>query len=418
MRVLVIGAGLIGLTSAYALRQCGMHVTVVDRLAGPGLETSFANGGLLSPGMSDPWNVPGVWRALLSSIGRSDAALQLRIKALPSMVHWGIRFLRASSSATVGRSTLANLRLGLYSLQAMARLQARTCIEYQRGARGILKVFRLEQALEQAEQACRPLIDHGLLVRRLSNAETTALEPGLAPVSSQIAGSLHFPHDESGDAYVFCAALTRYLQNQGVEFRFNTTVSALSCRRGKVLNVRGDRELPDADVYVVAAGSYSAPLLRSCGLGVPVYPAKGYSVTFDVPASEPLLRIPVVDDFLHAGIVPLGSTLRVVGTAEFAGYDHSVHPARVQNLLSFLNRILPSARLDPEAGRPWCGLRPMSADGVPIIGDTPFSNLWINTGHGHLGWTLAMGSAHLLAALLSGDALPVEASAFALARFG
>jgi D-amino-acid dehydrogenase len=415
MKLLIIGGGLIGVTTAYFLRQHGHEVTVIDREEGPGRETSFANGALLTPSMPEPWNAPGCWRVLLSSLGRSNAAMQLRLRALPGLAGWGVTFLRHSRAALYERNVLSNLRLALYSLEVMQSVRQQTRIEYGHSASGSLRVFRDRTALEQASEVATRRLSECLSFRKLSRHETVELQPALAPIVNQLAGAIHYGIDETGDAYRFCVALADYARGQGVKFCFRTPVS-LEVRLGRVTAAVSEGKRFDADRYIVAAGSYSTPLLRRVGVHLPVRPVKGYSVTFDADQGRPSLSIPVIDDQLHAAVVPLEGALRVAGTAEFAGFDRTLNPDRVRNLLKLLRDVLPQAQIDPATARPWCGLRPMSADGVPIIGATPISNLWVNTGHGHLGWTMAAGSAQLLADLMSDSFPSIDAAPYELAR--
>jgi D-amino-acid dehydrogenase len=366
MRVLIIGGGLIGVTTAYFLSSRGHQITVIDREDSPGRDTSFANGGLLTASMAEPWNAPGCWRVLLASLGRSDAPLQLRMRALPAMAGWGVTFLRNSRADVFERNTLNNLRVAMYSLKVMKYLRLQTRIEYGRAARGALKVFRDQAALDHASVAANRLSSEGLRFRRLSAAETVELEPALAPIANQLAGAIHYGTDETGDAYRFCIALADHARQQGVQFRFRTEISSLEVRSGWVTAVMSERERFVADRYIVAAGSYSTPLLRHIGLRLPVRPAKGYSVTFDGHQERPSLSIPVIDDDLHAAVVPFEGAIRVAGTAEFAGYDRTMNLDRVRNLLVLLREVLPEAQFDPARGKPWCGLRPMSVDAVPI----------------------------------------------------
>jgi D-amino-acid dehydrogenase len=417
VKVLIIGGGLAGVTTAYFLRSRGYEVTVIERQESSGRETSFANGALLTPSMPEPWNSPGSWRRLLGSFTRSDAALQLRLRALPSLAGWGVRFLMNSKSDAFERNTLSNLRLALYSLGLMQALSRQTGIEYDRSATGILKVFRDAGALDRAVARADYLAREGLSFGKLSSSEVVATEPALAPIASKLAGGIHYNVDETGDAYRFCTALAEYARQQGVEFRFRTEVVSLKIRSGRVTAAVTRQERFAADHYVVTACSYSTPLLRTAGIHLPVRPAKGYSLTFDRPPPDAALRIPVVDDTLHAAVVRLGSVLRVAGTAEFAGYDLAISPVRVQCLLNLARQVLPQARLDPTTARPWCGLRAMSADGVPLIGRTPVSNLLVNTGHGHLGWTMAAGSAQLITNLLSNESPSLDPEAYNPQRF-
>jgi D-amino-acid dehydrogenase len=417
MKVLIIGSGLIGLTTAWFLRRNGHEVAVIDRAEGPGQETSFANGALLTPSMAEPWNAPGCWRVLLGSLGRSDAAMQLRLRALPAMAGWGLRFLSNSRAAIFERNTVSNSRLALYALEVLQSLRQQTAIEYGRTARGSLKIFREQASLDLASEALARTSAKGADFRTLSNRETAELEPALAPIADQLAGAIHYGADETGDAYRFCVALAEHAKQQGVDFRFGTEVTSLEVRSGRITAVVAGSERFEADRYVVAAGSYSTPLLRRVGVNLPVRPAKGYSVTFDDHQDRPSLGIPVIDDHWHAAVVPLAGAIRVAGTAEFAGFDLTLSQARIQNLLKLLREVLPRARIDLGTARPWCGLRPMSVDGVPIIGPTPISNLFVNTGHGHLGWTMAAGSGQLLADLVSGNVPSIDPAPYALTRF-
>jgi D-amino-acid dehydrogenase len=416
VNVIIIGGGLIGVTTAYFLRKHGHEVTVLDRQDGPAQETSFANGSLLTPSMPEPWNAPGCWRVLLNSLGRSDAPLQLRIEALPSLAGWGIDFLRNSRPARFKRSTIRNLNLALYSLKAMETLRRETRIEYGRGTRGTLRVFRDSAGMNRALMAADCLATEGLMFRHLSTQELVDLEPALSPIRDQLVGAIHYSSDESGDAHWFCVALLEYLRKQGVKFAGRTVASRFEVKSRSVTGVRTNDGNLSADQYVVSAGSYSGQLLRPLGLRLPVKPAKGYSVTFDPPVAGGTLSIPVVDDDVHAAVVPLGTSIRVAGTAEFAGFDLRLRPKRIANLVGLAQKILPHAGFEPTKARAWCGLRPMSADGVPLIGRTTIRNLWVSSGHGHLGWTLAAGSAQLLADLISGEPPSIDPAPYDLGR--
>jgi D-amino-acid dehydrogenase len=305
----------------------------------------------------------------------------------------------------------------LYALEVLQSLRQQTAIEYGRTARGSLKIFRDQASLDLASEALARTSAKGADFRTLSNRETAELEPALAPIADQLAGAIHYGADETGDAYRFCVALAEHAKQQGVDFRFGTEVTSLEVRSGRITAVVAGSERFEADRYVVAAGSYSTPLLRRVGVNLPVRPAKGYSVTFDDHQDRPSLGIPVIDDHWHAAVVPLAGAIRVAGTAEFAGFDLTLSQARIQNLLKLLREVLPRARIDLGTARPWCGLRPMSVDGVPIIGPTPISNLFVNTGHGHLGWTMAAGSGQLLADLVSGNVPSIDPAPYALTRF-
>lgn len=413
----MIGAGLIGVASAWFLRRAGHDVTVIDRQTGPAQEASFANGALLTPSMPEPWNSPGVWRVLLTSLGRSDAPMQLRWRALPGLMRWGASFLCHSSRAAFERSTLSNLRLALHSLEIMKTLRLETRIEYGFAARGTLRIFRDQKGFDAACMAARQWTTNGLNFRPLSAAEAIALEPALAPIRSELSGAVHYPSDELGNAHRFCKALADLGSQQGVEFRFRTEITSFEMRSGRIVAALSGNERLVGDHYVVAAGSYSTPLLRDVGIRLPVQPVKGYSVTFEDLREEASLRTPVLDDFFHAAVVPIDGFLRVAGTAEFAGYDPTIRSERVHNLMRLLHRVLPDRHFDLSTAKAWCGLRPMPPDGVPIIGPTSVPNASVNSGHGPLGWTLAAGSAQLLVDLMDGRSPSVDPASYSLKRF-
>lgn len=417
MKVIVIGSGLIGVTSAYFLTRRGHEVTVLERADGPARETSFANGAMLTPGMAEPWNSPGSWLTLLTSAFRADAALRIQPRALPSLAGWGLSFLRNSRASAVERNALSILRLALYSREAMQSLRDELDIVYGRAAHGSLSIFRSQAALDRACATAELRSQAGLRFRRLSNGQTAEIEPALAPIAKQLAGAIHYEADETGDAYRFCEALAERARKLGTRFQFGTEVSALEVESGRVVAVASPQGRFSADRYLVAAGSYSTPLLRQVGINLPVRPAKGYSVTFQDSRERPSLRLPIIDSQLHAVAVPLEGVVRLAGVAEFAGYDRRLNAARIRNLTRLLPSVLPQARVDLATAKPWCGLRPSSPDGVAIIGPTRIPNVWVNCGQGHLGWTTAAGSAKLITSLLSSDAPGIDPAPYALSRF-
>lgn len=417
MKALIIGSGLLGITSAYFLSRRGWEVTVLDRQDGPGQETSFANGSLLTPSMPEPWNAPGSWKVLLASFARSDSPLKLRLKALPNLGGWGTGFLRNSTAERYQRNTVKNLKLALHSIDVLGRLRQQIGIEYGCAMRGSLRVIRNPAALERALAWAEKLRPEGLTCRRLTPDEIVQMEPALAPIARQLAGGIHYPVDETGNAYKFCLSLADHARRGGVDFRFRTPVTGIEVRQGSVAAVLSGGSRFTADRYIVAAGSYSPLLLKELGLKVPVRPAKGYSITFDRPRLDPPFQQPVADDDFHAVVVPLENVIRVAGTAEFTGYDLALTESRIQNLVNLVQAVLPKGGFQRAQAKPWCGLRPMSVDGVPIIGPTPIGNLWLNTGHGPLGWTMAAGSGQLLADLMTGGSPAVDPGAYALARF-
>ncbi len=425
MHVIVIGAGLAGLTTAYYLQRDGAQVTVIDRAAGPGLETSFANGALLHPSLVEPWNSPGVFWQVLRWIGREDAPMLLRAKAIPGLLTWGPRFLRNSTPERFALNTQKNLRLAIYSLQLMQQIREQTPIRYEHQARGLIAVFRSEAMQRQMLHAAEALARHGLAFRPLDQAGLLSLEPALAPIAGQLVGGIHYPTDEGGDAHLFCRELTRVLEQGGARLRFGLSADSIHAQGRRISHIQCAGESLQADAYVLAAGSYSPLLARSAGLSLPIRPGKGYSITMPRGrAAQAAPRIGIIDADLHAVVVPVGEDrVRVAGTAELAGYDLSIRPQRIENLKRLLERMFPRFAEKMTSGDflPWTGLRPMCADGVPILGATRLDNLFLNTGHGHLGWTLAAASGRLVADSVvrraPSAAVAVDPADYSLQRF-
>jgi len=402
MRVLVIGCGLAGVTTAYFLRRNGAEVTVIDRAPAPARETSFANGSMITPSLADPWNAPGVVGQLMRSLGREDSAMLLRAGALPSLVGWGIRFLGHSRERSFLSSFLANVRLARYSQAVMHDLLQRDPLEFQYAPEGTVKVFGDDDAFRHGRQVASWLKQADIEHRVLEREALLALEPALAPAGERFVGGIHYPQDEVGNARLFCEGLERRAAHAGVRFRFSEMVLDVERKDRRISGVRTARERLTADAFVLAAGSWSWPLGRQFGVRVPVRPAKGYSLTVPTVVEGPRPRYAIVDESLHAAVVPLGAdTLRVAGTAEFAGFDMTLTRARLDNLRTLLSRIYPQLEVRDGSAQGWCGLRPMTVDGRPLIGRTGVTNLFLNTGHGALGWTLACGSGKALADLMT-----------------
>lgn len=422
MRVVVVGAGLIGAISAYHLARRGHEVTLLERRAAPALGASFANGGLLTPSMADPWNSPGVWRDLLGSIGRKDASMLLHASAVPALACWGLQFLANSSRARYEANVARNLRLAAYSVAGMAELRSLESLDYSADTRGTIKLYRSEQAFEAGLRKAQ-LQSGGLVtVQPMDAAGVIALEPGLGGIRKEIAGGLYFPQDESGDAHRFTTQICEAAGRYGTRLVCHAGILGVENDRRQVRGVQTVSGTIAADVVVLAAGAETPRLLRRCGPRLPIAPVKGYSVTCspsDVLATRPPLRLPVVDDALHAAVTPLGTSLRIAGTAEFAGTDESISPERLGNLKTLLRAILPDHADRLLAGKveSWAGLRPMCADGVPCIGAIGPTGLYVNAGHGHLGWTMADGSARLLADLIEGRTTHLDASDYSPRRF-
>jgi D-amino-acid dehydrogenase len=402
--VSVIGGGLAGVSVSYELVSRGYQTVLYESRDGIALETSYANGAMLTPSMADPWNAPGVHRHLAASLFDPRSAMKLRLKALPSLIGWGRQFLRHSTRARHEAATRACFLLGQHSMQRTRELRRSLSLEYDAASVGTLKVFTSTAGMQGPLALAGKLKTLGLEFEVLDGSKTVAAEPALAEIRGSIAGSIRFPDDETGDARQFCQQLSAAFVKAGGVLRTGARVDGVAIEKGAAVGVHVGGRLEHAHEVVIAAGNTSVALARKLGIALPIRPAKGYTVTFDASHLEGAPVIPIVDDARHTAIVPLGRRLRVVGTAEFAGNDLTIRPERIENLLAVLSELMPgiARQLPCSSALPWAGLRPMSADGLPFIGPAAIPGLHINAGHGHLGWTLASGSAHLLADLLEG----------------
>lgn len=412
MRVIVIGAGLLGTSTAYFLARRGHEVVVVDRAGAVARETSYANGGIIHASNAAPWNAPGVLGQMLGWIGRRDAPLVVRPSALPGLARWGLQFLRHSRRDRFERSLAANARLAVYSLEVLKRLREQTSLGYLAARTGCLAVFRNEAALSKAVHEASVLAGAGVRSETLDRRALAAREPTL---SGTFAGGLLYPDDESGDAHLFSENLAGLAREDGAEFRLGTTVTRLAGDRGGVSGVETAHGTLRGDAYVLAAGSYSPALAKPLGLRLPIYPVKGYSLTAPVTSPELAPETPIIDADRKIVAATLGDRLRVAGFAEFAGYDTRTDARRTGALRRGLEDLFPdlAAGLDPARIESWAGLRPTTADGRPLLGGTPVGNLFLATGTGHLGWTFAAGAGRAVADTVTGD--PPE---IALGEFG
>ncbi len=419
MRTVVIGAGLLGLTTAYFLRRHGAEVTVVDRQAGAGLETSFANGGMLHASQASPWNAPGVFWYALKTFGREDSALLIRPLALPRMLGWSWSFFRNARPDKFYSSLEKNTRLADYSLAVLNEHYAALGMSFDRADRGTLKIYRTDQELEEAMDLAVRCAKWGVRYVALSPTEISTLEPALQPIESALSGGVHFPDDVSGDAHKFCSELKHRCGEDGVAFMLGSEVSKLSVSDGRIEAVVANGESLPADNCVIAAGSYSTRLAASAGVKIPVQPVKGYSITVPMSGWTSQPAIPVIDDHYHAAVTPLGDRLRVAGTAEFAGFNTKLTPSRIENLYALIRHVYPQGAdsIDRTDSAHWTGLRPMSPDGVGVMGETPVRGLFVNTGHGHLGWTMAPGAGKLVADRIATGRSEIDLSGYSLARY-
>ena len=406
MRILVLGAGVVGTASAWYLRAAGHEVTVVDRQSAAGLETSFANGGQISVSHAEPWANPHVLPRLIKWLGRDDAPLRWRWRADMAQWLWGLRFLRECLPGRTEANIAAIVRLALYSRQQLQHLRQQLNLEYDQLQRGILHIYTNPEELDRAVEAGRIMARYGLERQVLDAAGCLAIEPALQACAEQLLGGDYTASDESGDAHRFTQALAAQAADAGVDFLFETKIERIATAGGRIAGIVANNAttgpaLLTADAYVMALGSYSPQLLQQVGLHLPVYPAKGYSATLNLAEGALAPTVSLTDDEYKLVFSRLGQRLRIAGTAEFNGYNLELDPIRCQALMQRTRQLFPQLAI---VGEPqfWCGLRPATPSNVPFIGRSRLPNLWLNTGHGTLGWTMACGSAAALADLMDG----------------
>jgi len=407
VRVLVLGAGVIGATTAYVLARDGHAVTLVDRRPGPGLETSYANGGQISASHAEPWAGPNTPVKMLQWLGRDDAPLQIRLGRWdPALWTWGLRFLANCPAGPQVRNMERLVHLALYSRRRLAALRTELNLEYDARTEGILHIYRDRRALEQARRAADIMTAAGLDRFPISVEQAVAREPALAHVAPTLVGAFDSPGDESGDAHVFTRAMVAHAERLGARALYETTITRLERGRGRARDriraVHTDQGRLEADAVVLALGSFSPQMARGLGLRLPVYPAKGYSITLDTRGHDGAPTVSIIDDEHKMVFSRLGDRLRCAGTAALEGWDQSMRPARVALTLRHARALFPRGG-NYDDPHPWCGLRPTTPGSVPLLGRAPgFDNLLLNTGHGTLGWTLACGSAQVIADVLAG----------------
>ena len=416
MKIAVLGGGVIGVTTAYYLAREGHQVTVVDRQPSVALETSFANAGEISPGYASPWAAPGVPAKAIGWLLAQHAPLILRLRPDATMVGWLVAMLRNCTAARYAINKDRMVRLAEYSRDALIALRGAERIDYDGRALGTLQVFTKPKQLDGVAKDVAVLAKGGVPYEVLDPAGCVVAEPGLAGALDKIVGGLRLPNDETGDCFLFTSALAAICQDMGVAFRLDTTISAIEAKGGQVSAVRTDKGPIEADRYVVALGSFSRALVAPLGLRLPVYPVKGYSIT--VPIVEPA-RAPVstlMHETYKIAITRLGDRIRVGGMAEISGYTTDRPDVRRATLIHALEDFFPGAG-DHSNVPLWSGLRPMTPDGPPIVGATGLANLFLNTGHGTLGWTMACGSGRLLADLMSGKPPEIAFHDLSLERY-
>ncbi|HLT98591.1 MAG TPA: D-amino acid dehydrogenase [Burkholderiaceae bacterium] len=406
MKIAVLGSGIIGVSTAWWLKQAGHDVVVVDRQQGAALETTRANGAQISVSYAEPWANPQAPLKLLKWLLRDDAPLLFRLQPDFRQWLWGLQFLSECRPARVTRNVTALVAMAEYSRRTLQEMRRELGIEYFHQERGILNFYRNTQEFEASQKLAEIMRDHGVDRRIVSTDEIIEIEPALAPMRHLIMGGDYTPEDESGDAFVFTQALARRAAEAGVEFRYGHQLSRLvaiggSVHAAEIIGPDGSYESLRADAYVAALGSYTPHFVSPLGVRCPVYPAKGYSATFNIRDESSAPLVSLTDSQNKVVYSRLGHQLRMAGTAELGGYSRALNTARCEQMLRLARELFPSV-LDFDNVRFWSGLRPATPSNVPLIGRTKVSNLYLNTGHGTLGWTMGVGSGKALADLIGG----------------
>lgn len=415
MKITILGAGVIGVTSAYYLAKAGHEVTVLDRQAGPALETSFANAGEVSFGYCSPWAAPGIPQKALKWIFMEHAPLILRPKLNGPMLSWMLQMLRNCTAERYALNKSRMLRLADYSRLALAEVRAETNIDYDQRMQGTLQLFRTQAQLDASAKDVKALAADGIPFEVLDPAGCIRVEPALAHVREKIVGGLLTPKDETGDCFKFTNLLAEKAVSLGVRFVWGVNIKALDIEGGEVRGVFTDSGLISSNAVVVAMGSYSPLLVKPHGIRLPVYPVKGYSLTIPIVDENRAPESTVMDETYKIAITRLGDRIRVGGMAEISGYTNDLGEARRRTLEHSVTDLFPGG--DVSKANFWSGLRPMTPDGTPVIGTTKVRNLFLNTGHGTLGWTMSCGSAKLLADIVSGKKADIETKDLAAARY-
>ena len=416
MKIAILGSGVIGTTTAYMLAKSGHQVTVLDRQPGPALETSYGNAGEVSPGYSAPWAAPGLVLKAVKWLFMQHRPLVIWPKPDPAMIRWGLHMLTQCTHRAYERNKSRMVRLSEYSRDCLQELREETGIQYDQRMRGTLQLFRTQKQLDSTGADIEVLKRFGVPWEVLDEAGCVVHEPALARVRGKFVGGLRLPGDETGDCFKFTNEMHKLAQAQGVEFRFETEIRGLRRANGDIESVETDAGSVSADRYVLALGSYSPLLLRPLDIDVPIYPVKGYSITVPITDSSGAPESTVMDETHKVAVTRLGDRIRVGGTAELVGYNLKLRDPRRLTLEHVVTDLFPHGG-DVSRASFWTGLRPMTPDGTPVIGPTRYPKLWLSCGHGTLGWTMAAGSARLLADWISGKPPAIDTEGLTLERY-
>lgn len=417
MRIIVLGAGVIGTTTAYYLAKAGHQVEVFERQSEVAQETSFANAGQLSFGYSSPWAAPGIPLKAIQWLFQRHSPLALKLTFNPDQYFWMLKLLWNCRQKPYLINKERMLRLAEYSRHCIDQLRAEASLEYEGRQLGTTQLLRTQRQLKGTATDARVLEKLGVAHQVLNGDDVFNAEPALANAKVKLAGGVHFPNDQTGDCRLFTQALADKAKTLGVRFHFNKNIGRLEAKQSEITGVWIEGELHQADQYVVALGSFSHPFLKSLNMRLPVYPFKGYSITADITNEEKAPRSTVLDEGYKVAITRLGERVRVGGMAEIVGYDLRLKSSRKETLAMVANQLYPQAA-NYKQTELWSGLRPATPDSTPIVGGSDYNNLWLNTGHGTLGWTMACGSGQLLADLISGKSPEIQAEDLSLQRYG
>lgn len=415
MQVVVLGSGVVGVASAWYLRQAGHDVTVIDRQPGPAQETSAGNAGQISPGYAAPWAAPGVPLKAIKWMFQRHAPLAISLDGTSSQLKWMWQMLRNCDSRHYAENKGRMVRLAEYSRDCLKLLRETTGIQYEGRQGGTLQLFRTEAQYENATRDIAVLQDAGVPYQLLEAARLAEVEPALAEVAHKLTGGLRLPNDETGDCQLFTRQLANMAAQAGVVFRFNTPVDRLLYEGDKIYGVKCGEEVVKADAYVMAFGSWSTGLLKGI-VDIPVYPLKGYSLTIPIVNEDGAPVSTILDETYKIAITRFDKRIRVGGMAEIVGFNTELLQPRRETLEMVVRDLFPRGGRVEDATF-WTGLRPMTPDGTPVVGRTPYKNLWLNTGHGTLGWTMACGSGQLLSDLMSGKTPAIAADDLSVARY-
>ncbi|MCG7497411.1 D-amino acid dehydrogenase [Vibrio sp. Of7-15] len=416
MNVIVLGGGVIGLTSAWYLRQQGHDVTVIDRQARCADETSYANAGQISYGYSSPWAAPGIPNKAVKWLLQKHSPLKIKPSVSPQLYMWMSQMLMNCNLERYSINKSRMLRIANYSRDCLAELRSNYHLSYEGRQKGTLQVFRSEQQIEAIQKDLKLLSDSNINFQQINASSCLEIEPGLKEVKEKIIGGLHLPDDETGDCYQFCQQLATLAESEGVKFTFNTNITKLNVVDNKLESVETSSGKLRADAYVVALGSFSSQLLRELDLKSPIYPVKGYSLTLPIINSDLSPVSTVMDETYKVAITRFDDRIRVAGTAELAGFNTELPQKRKETIAMVVKDLFPKGG-DLNRAEFWTGLRPMTPDGTPIIGKTPITNLYTNSGHGTLGWTMACGSAKLLSDIVSNKQTDIDPEGLNIGRY-